>query len=451
MIGADDQARSEESLGLRRALWITFLAALVVRLLFCFVAIPAMGLNLGPARSDFHSSTDGYTTLAVNLIDHGVYGFAPDAPPTSYRAPAYPAALAIAYATIGNIDVAVLLVNCLSSAATCVLVLLLARQLSGEHVNGWWALPAIVFPLSVYYCANAFSDTFLAFAVIAYIWSTVRLLQQPSHLNALLVASCFALAALTKAVVSPIPLVLVAFSLFVKRGAMKPAVIAMVLGFALTGVWTARNYIVTDEFTPVTGGTGFNMLLGNYMLEENHDCDRSLKHGRRRALEYFASTGKPIELERIDTHGHLDVPKDIDRRYGAAAFEMFRADPLLIIKKIGIGFARFWYFSSSPTKSLANAVVNGSVLLLALIGLSRVPAERRGVTAWLILFSFSFVFLYALIIIHSTRFSLPIVMALLPLATAPVAALIAKPAHRTHANTSHSNAGVATHVEGLRS
>jgi len=451
MIEAGDQAFREESSGIRRALWMTFLAALAVRLLFCFVAIPTLGLNLGPARSDFHSSTDGYTTLAVNLIDYGVYAFAPDAPPTSYRAPAYPAALAVVYATLGNIDLAVLVVNCFSSAATCVLVLLIARQLFGEHVNGWWALPAIVFPLSVYYCANAFSDTFLAMAVVAYIWSTVRLLQQPCHLNALLVAGCFALAALTKAVVLPIPLVLVAFALCVKRGAIKPAAIAMVLGFAFTGVWTARNYIVTNEFTPVTGGTGLNMLLGNYMLEESHDCDRSLKHGRRRALEHFASTGKPIELERIDAHGHLDVPKDIDRRYGAAAFDMFQADPLLIVKKIGLGFVRFWYFSSSPTKSFANAVVNGGVLLLAFVGLFRVPAERRGFAAWLILFSFTFVFLYALIIIHSSRFSLPIVMALLPLATAPVAALIAKPANRMHANISLSNAPAPSQMEGLRS
>ncbi len=434
-----------------RALWVTFLAGLAVRLLFCFVAIPALGLNLGPARSDFHSSTDGYTTLAVNLIDHGIYAFAPDAPPTSYRGPAFPAALAIFYAAIGNIDSAVLLVNCLSSAVTCVFVLLIARQLFGTRVNGSWALPVIFFPLSIYYCANAFSDTFLALTVVAYIWSTNRLLQQPTYGNALLVAACFALAALTKAVVLPIPLLLVAFTLLTKQPALKPAVVATILGFALTGVWTARNYIVTNEFTPVTGGTGFNMLLGTYMIEENHDCDRSMKHGRQRALDSFASTGEPIKLDRLETNGHLDVPKDIDQRYGAVAVDMFKADPMLVVKKLGVGAVRFWYFSSSPTKSLANAIVNGGVLLLALVGLFQVPADHRLAAVWLALFTVAFVSLYALIIIHSSRFSLPIVMALLPLATAPVAASIGKRTNTTNADTPQAADGVSATAEGLQS
>ncbi len=451
MTVASNQTTYARSQSLSRALWVTFFVALTVRLLFCFVAIPVLGLNLGPARSDFHSSTDGYTTLAVNLINHGVYAFAPDAPPTSYRGPAFPAALAVFYAAIGNIDIAVLLVNCLSSAATCVFVLLIARQLFGTRVNGWWALPVIIFPLSIYYCANAFSDTFLAFTVVGYIWSTIRLLQQPTHGNALLVAICFTLAALTKAVVLPIPLLLVAFTLLIKRPALKPAVVATVVGFALTGVWTARNYIVTNEFTPVTGGTGFNMLLGTYMIEESHDCDRSMKHGRQRALDYFASTGEPIELDRLETNGHLDVPKDIDQRYGAIAVDMFKTDPMLVVKKLGVGAVRFWYFSSSPTKSLANAVVNGGVLLLALVGLFVVPTDHRMAAIWLALFTLAFVFLYALIIIHSSRFSLPIVMALLPLATGPVAALVGKRTNTNNAESRQSADVLSTNAEGLQS
>lgn len=417
---------TENTSPLRRALLITFVAALVARAAFCFIAIPALNLNLGPARSDFHSSTDGYTTLAINLIDHGVYAFAADAPPTSYRAPAYPAALAVVYAMTNDIDVSVLLVNCIASALTCCIVLLIARQLFGNRVNGWWALPVVFFPLSIYYCANAFSDTFLAFTVVLYLWATIRLLQAPTTTNAIVIAIAFTLAALTKAVVLPIPLLLIAFVAFANRPALKRAVIAMALGFALTGVWTTRNYVATHEFVPVTGGSGFNTLLGNYMLEESHDCDRSLKHGRRRALDYFESTGEPIVLDRLETNGHLDVPKDVDQRYGAAAVAMFKTEPMLLVKKLAINALRFWYFSSSPTKSLANGIVNGGVLILSVIGLFLVPSDRRRAIVWLVLFSFAFVFLYALIIIHSSRFSLPIVMALLPLATAPIAATFAK-------------------------
>lgn len=404
-------------------LWV-FLAALVVRAGFCIVAISVLKLNVGPNRSDFFTSTDGYIDLAVNLVDHGVYAFAPDAPATAYRAPLYPAALAGAYALLGNAAWAILIVNCIASSAACVIVFQIARRLFGDRVSHWWAAPIVFFPLSIYYCTSSFSDTFLTLTIAAYIWALIALIRTPSLRTGVGAGITFALAALTKAVVLPIPLALCAYAAVRDRKVLPQTVVATLLGFGLVGIWTVRNFQATGTFTPVTGGAGFNLLLGNFMIDKGGDCDASLKHARRAAFDYLQRhDGVTIDPGRFDTDGHLDVPREIDRQYGRAAATMYREHPSLLLRKLAINSGRFWYFSSSPMKSLANGIVNITVLLLALFGLRQAWKRDRHAPEALALFVVAFMLLYALVIVHSSRFSLPIVMVLLPLATAPVATL----------------------------
>lgn len=402
-------------------LWV-FLAALAVRAVFCFVAIPVLHLNVGPNRSDFFTSTDGYIDLAVNLVNHGVYAFAPDAPPTAYRAPLYPAVLAVAYAALGNAAWAILIVNCIASALACAVVFAIGRRLFGERVTLWWAIPIVLFPLSIYYCANSFSDTFLTLTIGLYLWALIALVQSPKLKTGVGTGFAFAAAALTKAVVLPIPLVVCAYAAVRHRKALPQAILATVLGFGLVGIWTARNYEATGEFVPVTGGAGFNLLLGNFMIEKSGDCDASLKYARTAAVEYLHKhDGVSVDLGALDTDGHLDVPRAVDKQYGRAAIEMYRENPALMARKLVINSARFWYFSSSPTKSLANGIVNLAVLALALVGWRQARKRERAAAELLALFVVAFMLLYAIVIVHSSRFSLPIVMALLPLATAPIA------------------------------
>ncbi|MCB9863989.1 MAG: glycosyltransferase family 39 protein [Phycisphaerales bacterium] len=407
----------------RNALLLVFLAALIVRAGFCFLTISVLKLNIGPNRPDFFTSTDGYIDLAVNMVDHGVYAFAPDGPPTAYRAPLYPAVLAVAYATLGNTAWAILLVNCVASAAACVVVFTIARRLYPNHVSIWWATPIVMFPLSIYYCASSFSDTFLTLTIAMYVWALVALMQSPNARTGVGAGVAFAATALTKAVVLPIPLLVCAYAGIRQRRSLKHSIVALIVGFSLVGVWTYRNYRSTGAFVPVTGGAGFNLLLGNFMIDKGGDCDASLKFARTAAVEHLRNVeGVTIDLSQLDTDGHLDVPRSIDAEYGRAAVAMYRSHPTLLARKLAINCARFWYFSSSPLKSLANGVVNLAILASAIIGWRRMRRTDRSAAEVLALFVVSFMLLYAGVIVHSSRFSLPIVMAILPLATAPIAA-----------------------------
>jgi 4-amino-4-deoxy-L-arabinose transferase-like glycosyltransferase len=404
-----------------------FAAALAVRLVFCFVAIPALGLQVGPGRADW-SLTDGYLQLAVNLVEHGRYALAADAAPTTYRAPMYPWALALAYALLRDPIKAVLFVNCLASALTCVVVGAMAFLLLGKAVSFWRLAPVTFFPLSIYYCASSFSDTFSGLTFTAYFLALLWMTQRPSVRNGAIGGAAHAAACLTKAVVLPIPAAVLAYAALRRRAMTASVLTSIVVGGLLVGAWTYRNWRVSGEFVPVTGGTGYNMLIGNFMIESGRDCDSSFKYGGRRAREYVvAVSGAAIPPESLDWAAEpggrsAEVPSAIDRLYGEAAREMLRRDPMLLVRKLAVNGVRFWYFSSSPMKSLANAAINVPVLVLAIVGMVRLARTRRAEIELLALVAVLFVLLYSAIIVHSSRFALPLAMALLPCAIASVVA-----------------------------
>lgn len=395
-----------------------FAAALAARLLFCFGLVMTFGLPMGPNRIDFYNSTDGYINIAENIVDHGNYAFTADGPPTTYRAPVYPLALAAAYKLVGDPARAVLWVNCIASSLTCVLVYLIAVRLIGHRATFWMLAPVTFFPLSIYYCTSSFSDTFVAFTFVLYVYATMALFTAPTTRRGISGGIAFAIGALTKSTLLPIPFLLWIYAALRRRAALRPVAIAMLVGFALTGIWTLRNLRVSGHLIPITGGTGYNMLVGNYMIDAGGDCDASLAHGRAEAIQRVnADTGRNITNDMLRPTGFLDVPHDIDKLYMKSAVKMFTEEPALIFNKLAVNSTRFWYFSSSRMKSLANGIVNAGTLLLALLALPRLWRERKTEIEIMGLILFAVVLLYAAIIVHSSRFCLPVVMPLLPLAT----------------------------------
>ena len=402
----------------RTTMFAIFACALLARLVFCLVAIPLLDLPVGPNRDDFFTSSDGYIDLAVNLVDHGTFGFAADGPPTTYRAPVFPAVLALGYGVVGDPKTAVLLSNCVASALTCVVVYLIAVRFFQSRATFRLLAPVTFFPLSIYYCASGFSDTFVTLSVTLYVYAVLVLFRAPTIGKGMLSGGAFALAALTKAVVLPLPVVLCGYALLRRRVALRAATISMAVGFTLTSIWTVRNYVVTGHVIPVSGGLGFNMLVGTFTIDSGRDCDSSIKYGRAAALDHIRKTeGVNVSHDDLHTARHLDLSPEMDRLFRSSALGLFADRPFLLVRKVGINAVRFWYFSSSPLKSVINGTINLVVLLLAVLGLPRMMKSSRLEVELLLLIVVSFVGLYSLVIVHSSRFSLPVVLLLLPIAT----------------------------------
>jgi hypothetical protein len=312
---------------------------------------------------------------------------------------------------------AVLLVNCLASALSCVAAGLLLWRISGRHPTLVSLMAVVFFPLSIYYCASSLSDTFVTMTMLGWLAAVVCLFQSPTLGRGLLAGLAFALAALSKPVVLPLPLLLLGYAAFKHPKTLRSLAAGLLVGGLFVAGWTVRNHRLTGTWIPVAGGTGFNLLVGNFMIEEARDSDTSMAHGTARALEQLtAVAGRVVSLEDLRTDGHFDVPLWLDRLCGRHALAMYRQDLWLLPRKVLTNVVRFWYFSSSPRKSLANALVNLSVLLLAgvwFVRQGRQAATAATVVPWVLI---GLVLTYSIIIVHSSRFCLPVVMALVPMA-----------------------------------
>ena len=404
-----------------RAAVIVFVTALALRLAFCFAVVPLFGIDMGPRSEDFYQSSDGYVALAVTLMEHGRFAFSPEATPTLFRCPAFPTAVGLMYLVVRDAGTALVLVNCLASALTTVLVYLLAYLIVNARVAWWTGLAAACFPLSVYYTAHGFADSFLAFVVVAYVLAVVAVIRRPSMRLGALAGVAFALAVLTKPVVLPFALLLVLFALVFHRRMLLPALVSVAVGLTLVGGWTARNYALTGRLIPVSTGSGYNLLVGNLMVEIEDYADGVYDGGVALALDRVRrEAGMSLTWSDLAPAGHYDFTPEIDEPFAASARRMIRDDPLLLVRKVWVNFGRFWWLSSTPLKSGVNLLINVTVLLLALAGLCSIRSQRPREVAWLTLFVAGYVGLYCLIIVSSSRFTLPVMALLLPFAVSTV-------------------------------
>jgi 4-amino-4-deoxy-L-arabinose transferase-like glycosyltransferase len=355
--------------------------------------------------------------LAVNLFEHGRFGFTADGSATTYRGPIFPVVLGLVNLCVGHIGVTTILVNCLASALTCVVVYFLAQLVFGRGRALLQTLPAVFFPLSIYYCTSSFSDTFFALTVALYFLLVVRMFERPGPARGIFAGIGFALAALTKGLLLPLPVLLVGYALVRRRAALAATLVSVVVGFALVGFWTVRNYAVDGHVIPISVGPGFSMLAGNFMIDEPTDAEEALKYGERQAFERInRKYGTDFTRASLKTAGYWDIPPETDKLFFREAWSMFAEERLLLPRKLLINSWRFWYFSGSVLKSRANWVVNYPLLALALLCCWKIRRRRASAAELLLLFAAAFMLIYAMVNVCSSRYSLPVLLLLIPYA-----------------------------------
>ena len=415
-------------------LFIVFVLALTMRVGFCFIVVPAADLPIGPRSREFYTSTDGYVKLAVNLFEHGRYSFHPEGSPTTYRAPVYPFVLGLVNVLVADIGTTTLLVNCLASSLTCTLLGVLAAHIFGRNRALLLSMPATFFPLSVYYCTNALSDTFFALTIILYVVLALTMLADPSVSRAILAGGALGVATLTKGILVPFPLLFLGYAALRRPRAFKAVFTSSIVSVGLVAIWSARKYVVSGHVIPVSVGPGWSMLSGNYMIEVSRDAHTAVKYGEARALKRINATcGGSYTYGSLRPAGHWDIPHETDSLFFREALLMFREDPLLLPRKLGINAFRFWYFSNSPWKCHANLAVNGSVVLLALVGMFRVYRRAHRSVEFTVIVSLFFILVYSVVNVSSSRYGLPIVLLLTPFAGWPLMELVRRVCRSRHA------------------
>lgn len=409
-----DTGRSMGHPAARRA-GLVFCAALGARLALAFLVVPLSGVRLGPRDPEFFTDTDGYMELATNLRDHGRLSFTPDARPTLYRAPGFPAVLAIGSSSGLSMSTTVLLVNAIAGALTCSILDATARQILGYTLPLPWALFLVLYPTSLYFGLSSFSDVFFALTVAAYLFCLLRLFETPTLGWGVSTGLALTASVLTKAILLPVPLMFVGYAALRRRTALAAALVALVVGWAALTPWVLRNYSLSGRLVPVTAGAGFSSLVGTFMVEEGRDAEQSYRHGRRRAVQYAVGREGPdayaAEAE-MKTAGHLDLRPEQDDPYARAVRELYRQRPGLLAWKVVVNTGRFFYFSTTPAKSLATGLIHLPTLGLGVVALWRCRRRSRVPVEVFSLFALAFVGLYAAVIVASPRYALPVMVAL---------------------------------------
>jgi len=236
---------------MRRIHAAVFLLAFLARLAF-------QGLAVGfdsPPRDD----AEQYDSIAWSLAQGGPY--LADDGYRSHRAPGYTYLLAGTYAIAGHSWMAGRVVQALTGAMTCSLLLALGAATVGPAIGLFAALAYAVFPYAIFFCGFLLTEPLCALLTVA---ATYALWRARSGLawGALWGFLC-ALAALTR---PPMALLLaLGVIALVWRGEArfrKLALATAVFGLTLLP-WTIRNYAVHHRIVPVTTMGGWVLWEGN--------------------------------------------------------------------------------------------------------------------------------------------------------------------------------------------
>ena len=272
-----------------------------------------------------------YHPAAVNLLQHGIYGFGapPDIVPTTMRPPLYTVALAGLYGLFGPSEVVGVLFNNGLLTLSVALTYLIGRRLS--PMVG--LLAALVPVLDSIYLSEANrnqSDLLFTFLIVLGIYCTLRACERPLVLRwALATGVVFALATFTRAAGLYIWPMLVILLLIVhwrhapKRKLLFAVALVAAVNAAVILPWMARN-------AGITGNSEYAGMKGHHIVHfyAPHFI------ARRDGVSY-AEAERRINLWVKDLVGNQTLTEGerekLLSRYGSQLIRENLADALLVL------------------------------------------------------------------------------------------------------------------------
>jgi hypothetical protein len=320
------------------------------------------------------TSSDGYETIAISLVERGEYAMEPGKP-TSMREPSYPLFIAAVYAVAGERPGVVIFLHCLLSAATGWLLWLIGRRLFGEAVALAGLAVFMLDPQSIYYCAYFFRETWLCFAFGVLLWSSLDWSAPdgaPAGSRGALIgglaATAFGLA--NSAVLPACGLAgVLLWAAAPPRSRLRRAALyfaPLVLAF---GAWTARNWAVQGRF--VAGSTHGGEEFYQALIVPPEDLGTQRQLDIIYADPLYTATG----LSEAERNSVLMK----------ASLRWIAAHPALYASRAAAGFVKFWrpwpykraYQHSYALLVLASLLFDGWIIPLGFAGLWLFRARWR--------------------------------------------------------------------------
>ncbi len=313
----------------------------VTQTVVLFLTAFAIRLVVGWQLGHFFNPTPLEMEIIANNLLAG-QGFVIEHLGVPYRAfllPAYPLFCAAVYALTHHHQVALLILQCLISAAACLQVRAIGNHVFPAHPNaadaGAW-LVAFHPPL-IFYSSLLHTLTLDHFAFLWVLWAWLRFRQEPTGVMALHVGLASGFALLSRGTI--IPFLLLATGWFYWEFRDRPQKTLALLGLMgfTTGVlvtpWLIRNALRLHRFPIVITSASQSFWQGNNPLASG---SAHLPDGRT-----VLSTASPAfyrQLSQLDEGGQ-------SRLFQQEAWRFIQDHPLSTLRLYGKKLKTFWWFA----------------------------------------------------------------------------------------------------------
>lgn len=361
-----------------------------------------------------------YQQLATSLARGG--GFAFEAgEPTSIRPPLYPAFVALIWRIIGTESLTpIRSAQVALSLVSVGLLYLIGRELFDHDTAVRAAVAFALYPPFVFFGVVVLTEVLFLSLLLATMYGCVRLLTRAQSSIALATGASLGLAALTRSIMWPFPLLLIPFMACAMAGPMRTrakACAALLLGFVLViAPWTIRNTRLQHTFTVVDSMGGLNLLMGNY---EHTPEDRMWDAV---SLTGDQSWSAPLRAEKgaaVWTEGQKE--KWAQRQ----AVRYMAAHPLTTMRRAVLKFADLWgldrewiaglqqglYHPPTWFALLSGALMIGAfpaLVIVAAVGVWMEPPSNRA-QHWLLVMLILFVTGIHTVTFGHSRYHFPLV------------------------------------------
>lgn len=379
---------------------------------------------------------DVYSEIAANLA-HG-HGFVaePEGEAILWRAPGYPAFLAVLYRLFGeHNETVVLLAQSALDSMTAVLILYIGARQFDETIGCVSAVLFALHPLSAYYTLRFLSEPLFTLMFTAAIAAWVAAMHTRRPIAFMLVGALIAGAALVKPVALELWPCLVAAACYrLRKEPQRALSVALALSLACLLVlapWAIRNYRLTGQVVAVATGGGYALWLGNQTVSDGRE-DWEVDAVTREHLAALRGgvlgqiEGSASSLVRVSNHPSarsathpVDITVGQDRAFFQAALQEIADHPfesvVLTVRKL----YRFWFRIFLPDNRWAQSyIVVFQALCLGLVLGGILQAERREELLVVLLLPIICLAMIHALTFSTLRYSIPTVPVMTVLMTA---------------------------------
>jgi 4-amino-4-deoxy-L-arabinose transferase-like glycosyltransferase len=310
-----------------RVLTIAFIVGLAIRV--------AILTNTGGLTTKIMDEQQ-YSQIAQSIV--AGHGFAwEQGQPTSIRPPLYPAVLAGVWAVSPKNLQAVRVLQILLALATAILVYILGSRVYGPAAGAWAAAACWLYPSLIFFNFLILTETLFTFLLVAFVLLAILTVQIPRAWFALACGLMLGLAALTRSILWPLPLILCPLLALLIRAPLsrRIALPCLVLaGYTLVvAPWAIRNTRLQGVVTIVDTMGGMNLRMGNYEYTPDD-----------RMWDAVALVGEKSWVHGLssDLPGQSITEGQKEKWAQRKAIEYMRANPFVTLRRSLIKFADLW-------------------------------------------------------------------------------------------------------------